>query len=82
MAKFSPGLLVGSAVLITLIAVVDARQHMRAYAEEPGQHFERACHGRGSNVLFISCGLASTLPIDGQRQIRTVMAARRSISKN
>jgi Glycosyltransferase family 87/WD40-like Beta Propeller Repeat len=46
--SFPRGLLVGSAVLITLIAVVDARQHMRAYAEEPGQHFERVAMEEGA----------------------------------
>src|ERR1700677_37889 len=33
--------IVGATVLAALIAFVDARQHMRAYAEEPGQRFER-----------------------------------------
>jgi hypothetical protein len=33
--------IVGATVLAALIAFIDARQHMRAYAEEPGQRFER-----------------------------------------
>jgi hypothetical protein len=34
--------------LASIIAFVDARQHMRAYAEEPGQHFERVAVREGA----------------------------------
>jgi hypothetical protein len=40
--------IVGATVLATLIAFVDARQHMRAYAQEPGQHFERVAVEEGA----------------------------------
>ena len=40
--------IVGATVLAALIAFVDARQHMRAYAEEPGQRFERVAVEEGA----------------------------------
>jgi hypothetical protein len=40
--------LVGATALSALIAFVDARQHMRAYAEEPGQRFERVAVEEGA----------------------------------
>jgi hypothetical protein len=40
--------IVGATVLAALIAFVDARQHMRAYAEEPGQQFERVSVEEGA----------------------------------
>jgi hypothetical protein len=39
---------IAATVLALLIAFVDARQHMRAYAEEPGQHFERVAVQEGA----------------------------------
>jgi hypothetical protein len=39
---------VGATVLATSIAFVDARQHLRAYAQEPGQHFERVAVEEGA----------------------------------
>jgi hypothetical protein len=39
---------VGTATLAVLIAVVDTGQHLRAYAEEPGQHFERIAVQEGA----------------------------------
>jgi hypothetical protein len=38
----------GAIVLAILIAFVDARQHMRAFAAEPGQHFERIAVNEGA----------------------------------
>jgi Glycosyltransferase family 87/WD40-like Beta Propeller Repeat len=40
--------IVGATVLAALMAFVDARQHMRAYAEEPGQRFERVVVEEGA----------------------------------
>lgn len=40
--------IVGATVLAALIAWVDARQHLRAYAEEPGQRFERVAVEEGA----------------------------------
>jgi hypothetical protein len=40
--------IVGATVLAALIALIDARQHMRAYAEEPGQRFERVAVEEGA----------------------------------
>jgi hypothetical protein len=46
--SFSRNWIIGPAVLAALMAFVDARQHMRAYAEEPGQHFERVAVEEGA----------------------------------
>jgi len=46
--SFSRSWIVGTAVLAALIAFVDARQHIRAYAQEPGQHFERVAVQEGA----------------------------------
>jgi Glycosyltransferase family 87/WD40-like Beta Propeller Repeat len=40
--------IVGATVLAMLIASVDARQHMRTYAEEPGQRFEHVAVEEGA----------------------------------
>ncbi len=44
----SRGWIVAGAALASLIAFVDAGQHMSAYAEEPGQHFERVAVQEGA----------------------------------
>lgn len=46
--SLSPTWIVGAIVVTALIAFVDARQHMRAYAEEPGQRFERVAVEEGA----------------------------------
>ena len=40
--------IIAGTVLASLIAFVDARQHMRGYAQEPGQHFERVAVQKGA----------------------------------
>jgi hypothetical protein len=64
--------LVGATVLAALIAFVDARQHMRAYADEPGQRFERVAVDVGA--IFSSYPAVSRAgifyqSIDGDRYV-------------
>jgi hypothetical protein len=40
--------IVGATVLAMLIALIDARQHLRTYAQEPGQRFERVTVEEGA----------------------------------
>jgi hypothetical protein len=40
--------IIGATALAALVAFVDARQHLRAYAEEPGQRFERVVVEQGA----------------------------------
>jgi|HubBroStandDraft_5_1064220.scaffolds.fasta_scaffold10928_2 hypothetical protein len=40
--------IVGATLLAALVALIDGRQHMRAYAEEPGQRFERVAVEEGA----------------------------------
>jgi hypothetical protein len=40
--------IIAGAVLASLVAFIDARQHMRAFAAEPGQHFERVAVQEGA----------------------------------
>jgi hypothetical protein len=64
--------IVGATVLAALIALVDARQHMRAYADEPGQRFERVAVEEGA--IFSSYPAVSRAgifyqSIDGDRYV-------------
>jgi hypothetical protein len=44
----SPHWLIAAMALVILIAFIDARHHMRAYAAEPGQRFERVAVQEGA----------------------------------
>jgi hypothetical protein len=64
--------IVGATALSLLIAFVDARQHMRAYAEEPGQRFERVAVEEGA--IFSAYPAVSRAgifyqSIDGERYV-------------
>jgi hypothetical protein len=64
--------IVGATALSLLIAFVDARQHMRAYAEEPGQRFERVAVEEGaifSAYPAVSRAGVFYQSIDGERYV-------------